>query len=88
MANTRSAEKRIVQTAKRRLRNRTHRTRMRSAVKELRSAVQAGDGQTARELLPAALSLIDHTAQRRAVHANAAARTKARLVRAVRALES
>lgn len=86
MANTKSAEKRIRQTETRRLRNKQHRTRMRSAVKTLRAAVEAGDADTARELLPQTISIVNHTAQRGVVHRNLAARTTSRLTKAVAAL--
>ena len=87
MANKVSAEKRMRQAPKRRLRNRSHRSRMRSQIKSLRQAVASGDAEKARELLPATLGVIDHTAQRGIIHRNAAARTKSRLSRAVAALE-
>ncbi|MEM9553268.1 MAG: 30S ribosomal protein S20 [Acidobacteriota bacterium] len=86
MANSKSAEKRNRQSIVRRDRNRAHRSRMRSAVKELRTAIAEGDAATARELLPGTLSLVDHTAQRGVIHDNAAARTKSRLQRQVDAL--
>ena len=83
MANNPSAEKRNRQTVGRRQRNRAQRSRMRTAVKTLREAIETGDAATARQLLPEALSLIDHTARKGAIHDNAAARTKSRLVLAV-----
>jgi small subunit ribosomal protein S20 len=86
MANTRSAEKRMRQTEKRRARNRSHRSTMRSAVKKLRTAVESGDAASARALLNATLSIVDATAQKGVIHANTAARTKARLQRAVNGL--
>ena len=86
MANHKSAEKRIRQTAKRRLRNRTNLTRMRSAVKKLRTAVAEGDQKTAQELLQPTLSIVDRTAQKGVIHANKAARTKSRLAHAVASL--
>lgn len=88
MANIKSAEKRIRQTAKRRTRNRAHRSNMRSAVKKLRAAVDSGDAATARELLGSTLSIVDATAQKGVIHANTAARTKSRLHRAVNSLEA
>ena len=87
MANTRSAEKRMRQTAKRRSRNRAHRSNMKSAVKKLRAAVEGGDAAQARELLAPTLSIVDATAKKGVIHANTAARTKSRLHRAVNALE-
>jgi small subunit ribosomal protein S20 len=88
MANIKSAEKRIGQTARDREQNRSQRSRMRSAVRQLREAVSAGDVGKARELLPDTLRLIDTTAQKKVIHRNAAARTKSRLVQAVARLES
>ena len=87
MANIKSAEKRNRQNLGRRERNRALRSRMRSAVKNLRQTVAEGDREKARELLPDTLSLIDATAQRSVVHRNAAARTKSRLMRAVSGLD-
>ena len=83
MANIKSAEKRIEQSAKQRARNRAQRSRMRGAVRQVRQAVADGDQAKAQELLPDTLSLVDITAQKKVVHRNAAARTKSRLTRAV-----
>lgn len=83
MANIKSAEKRIGQTERDRERNRSRRSRMRRAVRELREAVSSGDASKAQELLPGTLELIDSTAQKKVIHRNAAARTKSRLSQAV-----
>jgi small subunit ribosomal protein S20 len=85
MANTKSAEKRIRQNEVRRERNRADRSRMRTEVKRIRTALAAGEVAKAEELLPTVLSTIDRTARKAVVHRNAAARTKSRLVKAVRA---
>ncbi len=79
MANTKSAEKRIRQNALARERNRGHRSRLRTAIKRLRSAVSAGDAEKTAELLPATLGVIDATAQKKIIHANTASRYKSRL---------
>ena len=83
MANIKSAVKRIGQTERDRERNRSRRSRMRRAVRELREAVSSGDASKAQELLPGTLELIDSTAQKKVIHRNAAARTKSRLSQAV-----
>jgi small subunit ribosomal protein S20 len=83
MANHKSAQKKILQDRKRRLRNRMHRSRLRSSVKTLRSAIDAGDSETARQLLNPLLSLVDRVAKHGVIHANVADRTKSRLTRAV-----
>lgn len=83
MANIKSAEKRIEQSAKQRARNRAQRSHMRGAVREVRQAIADGDQAKAEKLLPDTLSLVDVTARKKVVHSNAAARTKSRLTRAV-----
>ena len=84
MANTKSAEKRIRQSAKRNERNRAARSAMRTAIKKVRGAVDAGDTSTAETALREAVQLIDRTVTKNVVHRNTAARTKSRLVKAVR----
>jgi small subunit ribosomal protein S20 len=88
MANTKSAEKRIRQNAAARERNRGHRSRLRTAIKRLRGAVAAGDAEKATGLLPATLSIIDATAQKRIIHPNTASRYKSRLETSVNALKA
>ncbi len=83
MANNPSTEKRIRQAETNRERNRSLKGRMRTSVKTLRKAIEANDKDRAAELLPGTLSLIDSTAQKGVIHANAAARTKSRLTQAV-----
>ena len=88
MANKESAKKRNRQMIVRRARNRAQRSNLRTAVKNLRQAVLAGDVKTAQELLPATISVVNSTAQKGIIHRNAAARTTSRLTRAVNAMES
>jgi len=79
MANTKSAEKRNRQNVNLRERNRAHRSRLRTAIKRLRSAVSSGDASAAEAILPETLSVIDKTAQKGVIHPNAASRYKSRL---------
>lgn len=78
MPNHKSAEKRVRQNERRRVVNRSNRSRLRTAVKELRSALDK-DGKNASELLPTTVSEIDKAVQKGVLHRNAAARHKARL---------
>ncbi|HEX7183561.1 MAG TPA: 30S ribosomal protein S20 [Thermoanaerobaculia bacterium] len=87
MANTKSAEKRNRQNINQRERNRAHRSRLRTAIKRLRAALTSGDAAQARELLPQTLSVIDKIAQKKVIHANAAARYKSRLAKRVADLQ-
>ncbi|HSS47920.1 MAG TPA: 30S ribosomal protein S20 [Thermoanaerobaculia bacterium] len=86
MANTKSAEKRNRQNLKARERNRAQRSRLRTAIKSLRSVVAAGDTAKAAELLPQTLGIIDKIAQKKVIHANTASRYKSRLTKKVAAL--
>lgn len=88
MANSKSAEKRIRQNEKNRLRNRSVRSRMRKAIKDLRTAIDSGEADRASELLPGCIKVIDETAQKNVIHDNAAARYKSRLTKAVNGLSA
>jgi small subunit ribosomal protein S20 len=77
MANIKSAEKRIRQTAKRTLRNRSARTRLRSAIKKYRQTEAAKKTGS----LPETYSEIDRALRKGAIHKNAAARYKSRLAK-------
>jgi len=79
MPNHKSAEKRVRQSEKRRAINRSHRTKVRTYIKKLRSALDSGSKQDVAEILPEAISVIDKSVQKGVMHANAAARYKSRL---------
>jgi small subunit ribosomal protein S20 len=78
MPNHKSAEKRVRQNERRRLVNRSNRTRLRSSIKDLRVAMD-GDAEQTVELLPKTISEIDKAVQKGVLHRNAAARHKSRL---------
>jgi small subunit ribosomal protein S20 len=79
MPNHKSAEKRVRQSERRRLINRNNRTKLRTSIKKLRTALEGGDAQTAGLLLPITVSEIDKAVKKGALHRNAAARHKSRL---------
>ncbi len=81
MANIKSAEKRIRQTAKRRARNQAATTHLRSVVKKSRAADPAGRATS----LPATYSEIDTALKKGIIHRNAAARYKSRLAKKAQA---
>jgi small subunit ribosomal protein S20 len=87
MANTKSAEKRHRQNVIQRASNRAHRSRLRTAIKSLRTAVAGGDAAAAEALLPKTLSVIDKIAQKKIIHPNAASRYKSRLAKHVAELK-
>ena len=79
MPNHKSAEKRVRQSEKRRAINRSHRTKVRTYIKKLRSALESGSKQEVAQILPETISVIDKSVQKGVLHANAAARYKSRL---------
>jgi small subunit ribosomal protein S20 len=82
MANHKSALKRIRQTAKRRIENRTYRNRTRTFVKKARAAIKTSGGETpAVDAVREAIRDLDKSASRGVIHARNAARRKSRLMK-------
>jgi small subunit ribosomal protein S20 len=79
MPNHESAEKRVRQSARRRDINQGNRTRLRTSIKKLRSALTAGNAKESGSLLPTTVSEIDKAVQKGVLHRNTAARYKSRL---------
>lgn len=86
MANHKSAIKRHKQSLVRAARNRAARTRVKNVIKEVRTAIQAGDKATAAQAMVMATSVLDKSATKGAVHWKKAARKISRLSRAVNAI--
>ena len=84
MANVPSAEKRNRQRIRRRQRNLTHLTRVRTLVKKVRAEIEAGEGKAA-EALKAAVQFIDKAAQKGVLKKETASRKISRLTKAVAA---
>ncbi len=76
------------QTEKRRVINRNNRGRLRTGVKGLRAALEGGDAEQVKTLLPETISLIDKAVQKGVLHRNAAARYKSRLTLRANASQS
>ncbi|AEX85507.1 30S ribosomal protein S20 [Marinitoga sp. 1135] len=87
MPNVKSAKKRVRQTAKRRLRNKSYKTRVKNSIKKVLAAVEAKkEREEVLELLNNAFSVIDKAAKKGVIHKNNAARKKARIHRKVKEL--
>ena len=86
MANHVSAEKRARQNIKRRAMNRARKSEMRTAIKRVLTAVDAGDADAASAALKIAVSLIDRAGQKGVVHHNQASRRVSRLTARVKSL--
>lgn len=83
MPNIKSAKKRMQLSAAARLKNRSERARIRTAVKNVRDARSADDGLAR---LREAVALLDRAATRRLIHPNRVAHIKSGLTRHVNAL--
>jgi small subunit ribosomal protein S20 len=86
MANIASARKRARQAEKLRVHNMSLRTAVRSAIKNVKKAVAAGDKSAAERVLQQSQGVIDRIAAKGVLHRNAANRNKSRLSRAIKAL--
>ncbi len=86
MANSKSAKKRAVTSEKRRQHNASRRSMMRTLVKKVLAAIEAGDKETATKELAAATPILDRYATKGLIHKNKAARSKSRLSAAIKAL--
>lgn len=86
MANIASARKRARQAEKRRQHNAALRSELRTAIRNVRKAIAAGDKKAARTVLAGASSVIDSIADKRIIHKNAAARHKSRLAARIKAM--
>ena len=79
MATHKSALKAHRQSVKNREHNRQFRSRLRGALKEIRSAIDRNDLTAAKNGLKRTVSLIDRMASKGIIHRNAASRYKARI---------
>jgi small subunit ribosomal protein S20 len=86
VANTASAKKRARQAIGRRTRNVGDRSMMRTYIKKVYSAIEAGDKATAETAYKEACPIIDRTSGKGLIHANKAARHKSRMNRNIRAM--
>ena len=77
--HTKSAKKRLRQNLARRAKNRSTKAALKTQVKKVREAVQAGDMAKADAEVRVAAKKFDLAAAKRIVHKNLAARTKSRL---------
>ena len=84
MANSKQARKRAIQAVARNKHLSAQRSRYRTAIKNVRKAILAGDKAAAQTLT--AQSVIDSMADKGVLHKNAAARHKSRLVVAIKAM--
>lgn len=83
MANHKSSEKRIRQTETRNERNRYYAKTMRNAVRKLRATTEK---ETAAEMLPKVVAMVDKLAKKNVIHDNKASNLKSKLTKHVNSL--
>lgn len=86
MANIKSAKKRILVTATKTARNKAIRSKVKTAIKKVFVAIEAGDKEAANAALKAATVEIDKACTKGVYHKNNAARKVSRLSKAVNKL--
>jgi small subunit ribosomal protein S20 len=86
MANKKSAQKRILQTEKRTLRNSMRKSRIRTFIRKVYDAIGSGEKETARSALVNAQSEIMRGVSKGVMHKNTGSRKVSRLSAAVKKL--
>ena len=81
MANIKSQIKRIKTNEKARLRNKSVKSSLKTAVRKFREAADAGDAAAATNLLQAASRQLDKAASKGVIHANQAANRKSAMAK-------
>ena len=79
MANTAQAKKRARQAEKSRIRNAGQRSNLRTFIKKVVAAINAGDKEKAHSAYQTAVPVIDSAATKGLIHKNKASRSKSRL---------
>ncbi|MEE4190503.1 MAG: 30S ribosomal protein S20 [Halieaceae bacterium] len=88
MANSPQAKKRARQSVKRRSHNASLRSLVRTVIKRVNAAIEAGDAEQAKAAYGEAVPVIDRMADKGIIHKNKAARHKSRLNEQVKALSA
>jgi small subunit ribosomal protein S20 len=86
LANSAQARKRARQSENRRQHNAARRSALRTQVKQVVQAIEAGDKDTAAQAYKGAVPAIDSAVGKGLIHANKAARHKSRLNAKIKAL--
>jgi small subunit ribosomal protein S20 len=83
MPHTKSAQKNLRKTEKRRLRNRAEKKTIRTFCKRVAEVAGSGNAEAAKKELVLAIRKLDKAAAKRVIHPNLAARKKSQLARLV-----
>ena len=86
MANIKSQQKRILTNERRRLRNKSVKSSLHTAVRGFRDAIESGDKDKAAELLATTSRKLDKAVSKGVIHKNQAANRKSGLAAALNQL--
>jgi len=86
LPHSRSAKKRVRQNRKRRLRNRSNKSFIKTKAKKLLASIEEGSAETAKGEYQATIKALDRAARKRIIHPNLAARKKSRLLKRLNAV--
>lgn len=86
MANIKSQLKRIKTNEKRRVRNKSVKSSVKTAIRKFREAAESGDKDKAVELLRDASKKLDKAASKGVIHANQAANKKSAMAKRANAI--
>lgn len=86
MANSPQAKKRARQNEKSRIHNQSLRSMVRTYLKKVIAAIEAGDVEAAKAAYAAAVPVLDRVADKGIIHKNKASRHKSRLNTKIKAL--
>ncbi|MDD7465151.1 MAG: 30S ribosomal protein S20 [Actinomycetaceae bacterium] len=81
MANIKSQKKRIKTNEKRRLRNKSYKSELKTYVRKTREAIEAGDAEEAEKWLRVASRKLDVAVSKGVIHKNQAAQRKSKLAK-------
>ncbi len=83
MPQSKSAKKTVRKNEERRLANKAVKSSMRTQVKKVKAAIEAGDREKATAEMKRATKKLDKAARKNVIHKNQAARRKSRLQKAI-----
>ena len=88
MPTSASSKKRLRQNLTRQARNKSIKSNLRHQVRKVLVAAKENDAEATEAQFRLAVKKLDQAAAKKVIHANKAARTKSRLVRAIKAAKS
>ena len=86
MPNIKSAKKRVIVSEKKNARNRSANNEVKTALKKLNAAIDAGDKAQAQELFKVATKLLDSSVSSGRMHINTAANKKSGFAKRINAM--